>query len=86
MSLCTISCASVPLAFNAADLLEKIEWLKAHPRHARRLAINAQNFGASYLRLEDYYCYTAAFLQAVGDIAAPSALLPFDMAPTPMTN
>ena len=79
-------CISVPLAFNAADLLEKILWLKAHPRYAERLAVNAYNFGASYLRLEDYYCYTAAFLDAVAKIPAPSALVPFDMKQINFTN
>ena len=43
-----------------------------------RLARNARNFGASYLRLEDYYCYAASALDAVAEIADLSALIPFD--------
>jgi Glycosyl transferase family 90 len=69
---------SVPLAFNCADLVEKILWLKANPRRAERLASNARNFGASYLRTEDYYCYAGAALAEVAKAAAPSALLPFN--------
>ena len=40
--------------------------------------MNGRNFGASYLRLEDYYCYGASALMAVARVAAPSALVPFD--------
>ena len=46
-----------------------------------RLAANARNFGASYLRLEDYYCYAASALEAVAEVTAPSALIPFDPKP-----
>lgn len=52
----------VPLAYNAADVVEKIEWLKAHDHLAQRIANNARNFGRSYLRLEDYYCYVSSYL------------------------
>ena len=68
----------MPLAFNAADLLEKVIWLKKHPRMARKIALNGRNFGLSHLRLEDYYCYTAALLEGLGEISDPSALKDFD--------
>ena len=67
----------VPLAFNAADLVEKVLWLKSHPNLARRLASNGKNFGASFLRLEDYHCYWASALEAVATVATPDALIPF---------
>ena len=67
----------VPLAYNAADLLEKVLWLKSHPQFARRLATNGKNFGASFLRLEDYHCYWASALEAVAGVATPDALVPF---------
>ena len=67
----------VPLAYNAADLLEKVMWLKAHPNLARRLATNGKNFGASFLRLEDYHCYWASALEAIATVATPDALIPF---------
>ena len=53
-------------------------WLKAHPKMAQRIAVNGRNFGRSYLRLEDYYCYAAKALEAVGTVATPSAIAPFN--------
>ena len=44
---------------------------------ARQLAINAKNFGTSFLRVEDYYCYWATALREVSKVALPSALSPF---------
>ena len=44
---------------------------------AQRIAANGRNFGRSYLRLEDYYCYAATALEAVGTVATPSAMAPF---------
>ena len=73
----------VPLAFNAADVLEKIIWLKNHPKEAQQLAQNAHNFEASYLRLEDYYCYMASALEVMGGNLDPSALVPFNLRPVP---
>ena len=35
----------VPITYNTADLIEKVEWLKAHDDLAQKLAINAANFG-----------------------------------------
>ena len=52
-------------------------WLKAHPKVAQRIAANGRNFGRSYLRLEDYYCYASTALEAVGAVATPSAMAPF---------
>ena len=49
-----------------------------------RLAANARNFGASYLRLEDYYCYAASALEAVAEVSDLSALIPFDAKPIPL--
>jgi hypothetical protein len=68
----------VPIAYNAADVVEKIEWLKAHDHLAQRIASNARNFGKSYLRLEDYYCYIASALETVAAITKnTSAAVPF---------
>ena len=68
----------MPLAANAADLLDKVIWLKQHQKMARKIAINGRNFGLSQLRYEDYLCYAAALLEALGDISEPSALIPFN--------
>ena len=35
----------VPLAFNMADAIDKIEWLMAHDDMAQQIASNARNFG-----------------------------------------
>ena len=78
-----IEYSTVPLAYNAADLLEKVIWLKSHPKQALQLAQNAHNFGASYLRLEDYYCYMASALEVMGENLDPSALVPFNVRPVP---
>ena len=74
---------TVPLASNAADVLEKIIWLKSHPKEAQQLAENAHNFGASYLRLEDYYCYMASALEVLGENLDPTALVPFNLKSVP---
>lgn len=69
----------VPLCYTMADAAEKVEWLRAHDHLAKRIAENARNFGKSYLRLEDYYCYAAAALNAVSRILnGSSALKPFN--------
>ena len=68
----------VPLAYSSADLVQKIEWLLAHDDLAERIARNAANFGASYLRSEDYVCYALAALEAIGNVERGSdVLLPF---------
>ena len=41
----------VPLSFSASDLVQKIEWLRDNDGMARQLALNAKNFGKSYLRM-----------------------------------
>ena len=72
----------VPIAFNAADLVEKVLWLKAHDNIARRIAKNGWVFGKSYLRLEDYYCYAAAAMENIASIEVGSdALQHFNSTP-----
>ena len=66
----------VPIAYNGADVIDKIKWLRKHDDLAYALAKNAHAFGQSYLRLEDYYCYTAAFLKEVTKHVTPEALEP----------
>jgi hypothetical protein len=66
----------VPIAYNGADVIEKIQWLQRNDEKAHTLAKNAYAFGQSYLRLEDYYCYTAAFLKEVTKHVTPDALIP----------
>jgi len=66
----------VPISMTAADLPEKIRWLQNNDDKARQLARNARNFGLSYLRLEDYYCYTAYLLKKLGQVVDKSALKP----------
>jgi hypothetical protein len=51
-----------PLSFTEADIVDKIKWLIAHDHIAKKITKNAENFGKSYLRLEDYYCYVATAL------------------------
>lgn len=68
----------VPLTYSAADIVNKIEWLKKNDGMAQQLAANARNFGLSYLRLEDQYCYAATALETFGKIFRDSsALKPF---------
>lgn len=66
----------VPISMTAADLPDKIKWLQDNDDKAKQLARNARNFGLSYLRLEDYYCYTAHLLKSFGEIVDKSALIP----------
>ena len=58
----------VPLKYNAADLIEKVEWLENHGKLAYRIARNARAFGASHLRLEDYFCYNAKLMKTFASI------------------
>ena len=71
----------VPISFMASDLVEKVEWLRAHDDMARQIARNGRMFALSYLRLEDYYCYVAAALMEFAGVADPSALVPFSPKP-----
>jgi len=68
----------VPLSVTAADIIDKIEYLKANDHLAARLASNAKNFARSHLRLEDYFCYVATALQSVSNITSRTdANIPF---------
>lgn len=58
----------VPISYNAADIITKIEWLNNHQDLAYKIAQNARVFGESYLRLKDYYCYMATLLKSLGDL------------------
>ena len=72
----------VPLAYNGADIVEKIEWLKSHDDLAKRIAENGRNFGKSYLRFEDYLCYTHAALETISALQNGSDVhIPFDARP-----
>ena len=57
----------VPIANNLADIVEKVRWLQSHDDLAQQIAKNGMAFGDSYLRKEDYLCYTAAALKAAAD-------------------
>ena len=77
----------VPLSVSGADLAQKVQWLKDHEDMAKQIAINGRNFGKSYLRLEDYYCYAAKMLTAFGTIYEGSdALQSFDPAEIMFVN
>ena len=78
----------VPLAHSSADLIEKIEWLRAHDDLAQRIATNARNFGTSYLRLEDYYCYFAAALASFAGVEKGTGVTALfsPTPPQPQTN
>lgn len=71
----------VPITFSAADVIEKIQWLQSHDDMARQIALNAHNFAQSYLRLEDFYCYTARALYSIASVEEASALEPFNALP-----
>ncbi len=58
----------VPLSYSAADVVTKIEWLKKNDHLAQKIAQNARNFGISYLRLEDQYCYVATALETFAEL------------------
>jgi hypothetical protein len=58
----------VPLAYNMADAIDKINWLVQHDDMAQQIAHNAKNFGKSYLRLEDYFCYLAMSLHLLSEM------------------
>eukprot|EP01038_Epipyxis_sp_PR26KG_P005900 gene5900-8140_t len=59
--------------------LEKIEWLIEHDELAQQIAINARNFGRSYLRLEDQFCYVLTALEQIALVMNNTdALVPFD--------
>ena len=68
----------VPLSYTASDLIDKIEWLRANDKLARQIAKNAYAFGKSFLRLEDFYCYTATALRAFGNVTTPDARQPYN--------
>ena len=69
----------VPLSFTASDIIDKIEFLISNDHVARRIALNARNFGISHLRYEDYLCYVAKALNTVSNITSTTdANMPFN--------
>ena len=72
----------IPLSESGAELADIVRWLHEHDDMARRIAENGYNFGKSYLRLEDYYCYGATALHILGNLMKGSTVLqPFEMLP-----
>ena len=65
----------VPLAYNMADLNDKVMWLQSNDDMAQILAQNAANFGKSYLRLEDYLCYAAKAMEVLSQLQLGSDAL-----------
>ncbi len=75
----------VPITYTTADIIEKILWLQQHEHAAYRIAQNAKNFGQSYLRLEDFLCYSATLLKTLSNItSATDANEPFDPIRVPL--
>jgi len=58
----------VPLTYNMADAIDKVEWLVEHDDMAQQIARNARNFGKSYLRVEDYLCYAAMSMHLLSEM------------------
>ena len=71
----------VPIAASGSDILEKITWLKKNDDLAKQISINGKNFGDSYLRLEDYYCYAARALFEVAKVQTSSSVEAFEPRP-----
>ncbi|KAL6065903.1 Protein O-glucosyltransferase 1 [Balamuthia mandrillaris] len=49
----------VPVLSNASDLCDKVQWLKAHPEEAERIANNGQRLVEQLLTWENVLSYTA---------------------------
>ncbi|KAI9024537.1 glycosyl transferase family 90-domain-containing protein [Hyaloraphidium curvatum] len=78
----------VPLRSDVADALERVDWARAHPDEAERIAENARGFVDAHLREESVHCYVAALLEAYserqgGDGVPPGALLRAASCPLP---
>ena len=74
----------VPISYSTADIIRKLDWLKAHDHMAYKIARNARAFGMSHLRLEDYYCYSAKLLRTLAEIMNNTDVtVPFDPMPVP---
>jgi hypothetical protein len=52
-----------------------VRWLQQNDRLARQIAENGHNFGLSYLRLEDYLCFAATAVGALGEVMANTTAL-----------
>ena len=59
----------IPVNYMLTDLVEKVQWLRRNDHLARQIVLNARNFGKSYLRIEDHFCYMAQALNEVGKLA-----------------
>lgn len=77
----------IPIMYTGADIVEKVRWLQANDDLALRIVENARNFGKSYLRLEDHYCYMATALEEVGKLCKDTdVVVPFGDAATYMVD
>ncbi|KAJ1402690.1 hypothetical protein B484DRAFT_457715 [Ochromonadaceae sp. CCMP2298] len=69
----------VPLSSIGTDAVSKVTWLRKNDQIAQRIAQNGHNFGKSYLRIEDYYCYAATAFETLAALMEGSDVLePFD--------
>ena len=63
------------LIVSPTETLLQVEWLKRNDAMAQQIALNAANYGKSYLRLEDYLCYAASSLRLIHDVEKDSDVL-----------
>ncbi len=69
----------VPISYSAADVIDKVEWLRQHDHLARRIAENAKIFSQDFLRLEDHMCYILSALETISRLENETdAFYPFD--------
>jgi len=77
----------VPFTYSGVDLISKIQWLVDNDDLALKIVRNAKNFGKSYLRLEDHFCYMATALTEVSKLAEDTDVNePFNDPMYPLSN
>ena len=65
----------IPVNYMLTDVVDKVKWLRKNDHLARQIVQNARNFGKSYLRIEDHYCYMAQALNELGKLAQGSDVI-----------
>ena len=58
----------VPVAVNLEDVEQKLRWVKAHPRKARRIADEGRRFAKEHLHVGSISCYWWQLLSAFAEL------------------
>lgn len=69
----------VPVQADLSDMLQQVEWAKAHDNKAQEMMTAARDFARRHLRMEDIYCYHFLALESFAKLLKFQPIVHGDM-------